>query len=91
MMRAGRRVVGGRRSCCRGLALFAFLFPLLHVEHEDTLRHAHLRRRQADARSIVHGFLHVADQPLDLVSRYFISRERTRGLPQNRLSCLHNL
>jgi hypothetical protein len=47
--------------------------------------------RLTDPRSVAHSFFHVADQPLDLVSQYFLAGQWTSGLPQNGLSCLHNL
>jgi len=46
---------------------------------------------QTNAWSVLHCFFHVLNQSLDFVARYFFARQRTRRLPQNRFSCLHDL
>jgi hypothetical protein len=37
-------------------------FAFRNVDHDDLLVNIDLRRRQADARRLVHGFSHVGDQ-----------------------------
>jgi hypothetical protein len=42
------------------------------LDHRKLQRDADLGCSQTDARSVMHGFFHVVDQPLDLVSQYLV-------------------
>src|ERR1700678_4149659 len=56
------------------------------LDHGKLQRKSDLRCSQPDAWSVPHGFLHVADQALDLVPQYFMAGQGTPGVPSNRVS-----
>src|SRR3984957_14856926 len=82
-----------------GPAIFVRKFPRRQIlqrffailNYGKLQRKSDLRCGKPEARSLEHGFSHVMDQPLDLFTQYFLVAQWTSPLPQDGLSCLHNL
>ena len=60
-------------------------------DYGELQRMAHLRRREADAGSGVHGLAHVVDELADSAAADFVLRKRTRELAQDGISGLDNI